>query len=161
WEVKIIDFGVARATTGHTESDATATQTIGFRGTALYASPEQCAEHEIVDGRSDLYSLGCILWEMLCGAPPFLAKTHRELINQHVSDAPPLDRLGNLPSSVTAVVAKLLMKDPDARYANATATFKALEECRALLERGEESVAGLRLTATAPSRLSIGSSNGS
>ncbi|OAI42349.1 hypothetical protein AYO41_00870 [Verrucomicrobia bacterium SCGC AG-212-E04] len=149
WRVKIIDFGIARASGSHTQTDDTTTQTRGFRGTALYASPEQCAEHENVDGRADLYSLGCVLWEMLCGTPPFTAKTQRELINQHVSDTPPLDRLANLPSSVAAVVAKLLMKDPAARYPSASATVKALEECRAKLESGEDSVAGHGLSSFA------------
>jgi serine/threonine protein kinase/tetratricopeptide (TPR) repeat protein len=135
WKVKIIDFGLARVIA---PEPSAATQTAGFHGTALYASPEQCEERSDIDGRSDLYSLGCILWEMLCGAPPFHARTHRELLNQHVSTPPPMDRLAHVPPSLAAVVARLLIKDPANRFPNATALIKALERCRERIESGEE-----------------------
>ncbi len=130
WQIKIIDFGLARGFGGGglgTEADA---QTIGFRGTALYASPEQCEERGQIDGRSDLYALGCILWEMLVGAPPFRARTHRELLNQHVSLPPPLERIGYLPSGLRSVLTRLLAKDSGDRFDNADAVVKALESCR-------------------------------
>ncbi|OAI42835.1 hypothetical protein AYO41_03490 [Verrucomicrobia bacterium SCGC AG-212-E04] len=134
WRVKIIDFGIAQFSRGHAQSDETTTQTIGFRGTALYASPEQCGELESIDGRADLYSLGCILWEMLCGLPPFTARTQREVINQHIGFPPPIDQLANLPSSVVDVLKRLLEKEPGARYPSAAATAKALEACQARLQ---------------------------
>src|SRR5450432_1793055 len=124
WQVKIIDFGLARGFGGAgpgTEVDA---QTIGFRGTALYASPEQCEERGQIDGRSDLYSLGCILWEMLLGSPPFRARTHRELLNQHVSQSVPLERIAYLPAKLRAVLSRLLAKDPTDRFATADAVVK-------------------------------------
>jgi TolB-like protein/tRNA A-37 threonylcarbamoyl transferase component Bud32 len=135
WKVKIIDFGLARVVS---PEPGAATQTVGFHGTALYASPEQCEERSDIDGRSDLYSLGCILWEMLCGAPPFHARTHRELLNQHVSEPLPMDRLAHAPPSLAAVVARLLIKDPANRFPNAPAVIKALERAREKLESGEE-----------------------
>jgi serine/threonine protein kinase len=135
WKVKIIDFGLARVVS---PGPGAATQTAGFHGTALYASPEQCEERVDLDGRSDLYSLGCIMWEMLCGAPPFHARTHRELLNQHVSEPLPMDRLAHAPPSLAAVVARLLIKDPDNRFPDALALIKALERCREKLESGEE-----------------------
>ena len=138
WRVKIIDFGLARAFAGEGVNDPTMTHTIGFRGTALYASPEQAEERPDIDGRSDLYSLGCILWEMLCGAPPFRGTTHRELINKHISETVPVERLAHLPASVAAVVARLMIKDPANRFANAASVVKALERCRERLESGEE-----------------------
>jgi len=128
-----------------TEADA---QTIGFRGTALYASPEQCEERGQIDGRSDLYALGCILWEMLLGTPPFRARTHRELLNLHVSMAPPLERLAFLPSDLQAVLAKLLAKDPDDRYADADAVVKSLDRCREHLVRPEGKLADVAQTKT-------------
>ncbi len=137
WRVKIIDFGLARAVAA---APGAATQTAGFHGTALYASPEQCEERADLDGRSDLYSLGCIMWEMLCGAPPFHARTHRELLNQHVAEPLPMDRLAHVPPSLAAVVARLLIKDPANRFPNALALIKALEHCRQKIESGGEMI---------------------
>ena len=140
WQIKIIDFGLARGFTGEglgTEANA---QTIGFRGTALYASPEQCEEHGQIDGRSDLYSLGCILWEMLTGAPPFRGRTHRDLLNQHVSQTAPLERIAHLPASVQAVLAQLLQKDPGNRFADADAVVAALQSCGERIANGADVV---------------------
>jgi serine/threonine-protein kinase len=155
WEVKIIDFGIARATSGCAENEVTATQTTGFRGTALYASPEQCGEEREIDGRSDLYSLGCILWEMLCGSPPFRARTPLEVMSQHIGMPPQLNSLANLPSEVIAVVTRLLMKDAAARYPSATATIKALEDCRTQLERGDESETSVSPTVSPANETSL------
>ncbi len=140
WQIKIIDFGLARGFTGEGLGTEVNAQTIGLRGTALYASPEQCQEHGQIDGRSDLYSLGCILWEMLTGAPPFRARTHREILNQHVAQSLPLERIAHLPEDVQAVLARLLEKDAEDRYADADAAGKALERCREFLaDRGRQS----------------------
>ena len=148
WKVKIIDFGLARAVS---LGPGAATQTAGFHGTALYASPEQCEERTDLDGRADLYSLGCIIWEMLCGAPPFHARTHRELLNQHVTEALPMDRLASVPPSLAAVVARLLVKDPANRFPSATALIKALEHCRQKIESGAEVVDEAAATTIHPS----------
>ena len=75
WQMKIIDFGLARPFAGNVLSSVADAPTTGFRGTALYASPEQCLERPDIDGRSDQYSLGCILFEMLTGAPPFRSRS--------------------------------------------------------------------------------------
>ena len=90
--LKIIDFGLARAVGPSADGDYDADAplpTIGFRGTAAYASPEQCEELTDLDARSDLYALGCILWEMLTGHPPFRGRSHRDVINHHVGTTPP------------------------------------------------------------------------
>jgi TolB-like protein len=136
WQIKIIDFGLARGFSGEGLGTVADAQTVGFRGTALYASPEQCEERGELDGRSDLYSLGCILWETLLGAPPFGARTHRELLNQHVALPAPLDRLAHLPPSLSVVLGRLLAKDPADRFADAEAVEKALQQCREHLESG-------------------------
>ena len=141
WRVKIIDFGLARLVSGEApaeEEENVLAPTIGFRGTTLYASPEQCEERTDLDGRSDLYALGCVLWEMLVGTPPFHARTHREVMNLHVHAPPPLPRLAHLPVSLQAIVARLLLKDRDARFADADALARALEKARAKIERGED-----------------------
>ena len=150
WRVKIIDFGLARAVAADGHGGVAPTQTAGFHGTALYASPEQCEERTDIDGRSDFYSLGCILWEMLCGTPPFRARTHRELMNQHVSEPLPLDRLAHVPPSLAAVVARLLLKDPVNRFPNAAALIKALERAREKIESGEEKTASPEDTTVDP-----------
>ena len=108
--------------------------TIGFRGTALYASPEQCEEQRDLDGRADLYSLGCILWEMLVGTPVFSARTHRDLLNAHVNAPPPWERVAHLPAGVREVLVSLLRKDRDERPADAAAAARALEGARRKIE---------------------------
>ena len=131
WQVKIIDFGLAREFAGDALSSNANALTTGFRGTAMYASPEQCQERTDLDGRSDLYSLGCILWEMLTGASPFRGSSLHELMSMHVSRPAPVRQLSHLPESLQAVLARLLVKEPDGRFASAAAVVKALERCRA------------------------------
>ena len=148
WEMKIIDFGLARGFGAEGLGTAVDANTIGFRGTTLYASPEQCEERGQIDGRSDLYSLGCILFEMLSGGPPFRGRTHRELLNQHVALPAPLERVSHLPEDLRAVLARLLAKDPADRFANADAVVKALERCRERLPSAGERVEDVARTAT-------------
>ncbi len=139
WQAKIIDFGLARTFEGESLDDDSVAQTTGFRGTVVYASPEQCDERTDLDGRSDLYSLGCILWELLLGAPPFQGKSQHEVMSQHLSRPPALSRLSSYPESVQAVIARLLIKDPGGRFATAEATAKALDRCIDRIGSGEES----------------------
>ncbi len=146
WQIKIIDFGLARGFGGEgpgTEIDA---KTIGFRGTTLYASPEQCEEHRELDGRSDQYSLGCILWEMLTGSPPFQGRTHRELLNQHVAVPLPLQRLAQVPDGLQVVLARMLAKEPANRFPDDDAVVKALERCRERRAPGDGRVADFGAT---------------
>jgi serine/threonine protein kinase/Tfp pilus assembly protein PilF len=108
-QVKVIDFGLARATSG-APSDPALSEPGTFAGTVLFASPEQCAGGEI-DIRSDIYSFGVTLWEMLTGAVPFTGTT-AEVVSQHLSAPLPLAQLAHLPEPVVALLQSMLEKDP-------------------------------------------------
>ena len=116
-EVKVMDFGIARAMD---DMGATMTQTSAVIGTAQYLSPEQ-ARGEQVDARSDLYSAGCLLYELLTGRPPFVGDSPVSVAYQHVREEPvPPSRLDpDVPASVDAIVLKALAKDRERRYQSA------------------------------------------
>ncbi len=115
--IKVMDFGIARAMA---DANATMTQTSAVIGTAQYLSPEQ-AQGQPVDERSDLYSTGCMLFELLTGRPPFLGDSAVSIAYQHVGEPPlPPSRLvEGLSDDVDAVVLHSLAKPRDARYQNA------------------------------------------
>jgi serine/threonine protein kinase len=117
-EVKVMDFGIARAVA---DTSATMTQTAAVIGTAQYLSPEQ-ARGETVDARSDLYSTGCLLYELLVGRPPFVGDSPVSVAYQHVREAPtPPSQLDpEITPEIDAVVLKALAKDPADRYQSAT-----------------------------------------
>jgi serine/threonine protein kinase len=141
WQIKIIDFGLAKRLSIDFADTSDEAATLGFRGTALYASPEQCEERPNLDERTDLYSLGCLLWEMLVGTPPFRAGTHLELLKAHVSKPPPSEDLGGVPVSLATIVLRLLSKDPDHRFAKAGALVRALEHSRDRIAGGLDGAA--------------------
>jgi tRNA A-37 threonylcarbamoyl transferase component Bud32 len=120
--VKVVDFGIARAA-----ADDTLTQTGTVLGTAAYLSPEQ-AQGETVDARSDVYSLGCVLYEMTTGRPPFTADSTLAVAYKHVREDPvPPSRLNpDVPPELDAVVMTALAKDPAARYPSGGAMREAL-----------------------------------
>lgn len=117
--VKVLDFGIAKFVQGNPEYGAL-TQAGLVCGTPLYLSPEQ-ALGRTLDGRSDLYSLGVILFEMLAGVPPFRAETPVALVMRHIHDAPPPLGAEGIPEPVRALVFSLLDKDRDRRPASAEA----------------------------------------
>ncbi len=118
-EVKVMDFGIARAIA---DSQATMTQTNAVVGTAQYLSPEQ-AQGKPVDARSDLYSTGVLLFELLTGKPPFTGDSAVAVAYQHVQTIPPLPSsiAGDVPEAMDRVVMKALAKNPDERYSSAAA----------------------------------------
>lgn len=115
--VKVMDFGIARAIADSTSS---VTQTAAVIGTAQYLSPEQ-ARGDSVDARSDVYSLGCVLYEVLTGEPPFTGDTPVSVAYQHVREdpLPPSVRHEGISADLDAVVLKALAKNPDNRYQTA------------------------------------------
>ncbi|MFM2320941.1 MAG: hypothetical protein RL612_88 [Actinomycetota bacterium] len=116
-QVKVMDFGIARAVS---ESSATMANTVGIMGTAQYFSPEQ-AKGETVDSRTDLYSTGVILYEMLTGRPPFKGDTAVSVAYQHVSEAvtPPSKFNSNISAELDQVVMHGLAKDRNERFQTA------------------------------------------
>ncbi|WP_422934830.1 Stk1 family PASTA domain-containing Ser/Thr kinase [Sinomonas sp. P47F7] len=122
--VKVMDFGIARAAA---ESGATMTQTQAVVGTAQYLSPEQ-AQGLTVDSRSDLYSTGCLLYELLTGRPPFLGESPVSVAYQHVQVEAPKAREFNpdVTDAVQSVLDRSLQKDPDHRFQDAGAFRRAL-----------------------------------
>jgi serine/threonine-protein kinase len=123
----VTDFGIARAVTEGGESRLTAT---GIAiGTPAFMSPEQSAGDRELDGRSDLYSLGVVAYQMLCGDLPFVANNTPALLVKHLSEAPvPIDRRsGNVPADLARAVMMCLEKNPNDRFADAHALVKALD----------------------------------
>ena len=152
-EVKVMDFGIARAAAG---SESTMTQTAAVIGTAAYLSPEQ-ARGEHVDSRSDIYSTGCLLYELVTGVPPFVGDSPVAVAYQHVREdpIPPSEYDPTMPVDIDAVVLKAMAKNPANRYQSADQMREDLLRAVA----GEPVVAGPILTtldhtaaATAPLR---------
>jgi serine/threonine-protein kinase len=114
--VKVMDFGIARAIA----DSSSVTQTAAVIGTAQYLSPEQ-ARGDPVDARSDVYSLGCVLYEILTGDPPFTGDTPISVAYQHVREdpIPPSERHEGISPELDAVVLKALAKNPENRYQTA------------------------------------------
>ena len=137
-DVKVMDFGIARAVA---DAQATMTQGNAVMGTAQYLSPEQ-ARGEVVDARSDLYSAGCLFYELLTGRPPFQGESAVSVAYQHVSETPvpPSQVDPAVPPALDPLVLKSLAKDPADRYQSAN-------EFKADVERA---MAGLPVTGTIP-----------
>jgi serine/threonine-protein kinase len=116
-EVKVMDFGIARAMS---DGSSTMTQTSAVIGTAQYLSPEQ-ARGEQVDARSDIYSTGCLLYELLAGRPPFVGDSPVSVAYQHVREepVPPSHIDPDVPAAADAIVLRALTKDREERYQTA------------------------------------------
>ncbi|MGW3624737.1 protein kinase domain-containing protein [Streptomyces sp. NPDC000880] len=127
--VKVMDFGIARAV----QSDATSvTRTGAVVGTPQYLAPEQ-ALGQGADERSDLYSVGCTLFELLAGVPPFTADSALAVVYQHVQEIPPAPSEFNqaVPSALDSLVARSLSKDPAERFPTADAMREETERIAA------------------------------
>nr|WP_148220624.1 Stk1 family PASTA domain-containing Ser/Thr kinase [Xylanimonas cellulosilytica] len=123
--VKVMDFGIARAVA---DSAATMTATHAVIGTAQYLSPEQ-ARGEQVDARSDLYSTGCTLFELLTGRPPFVGDSPVAVAYQHVGQAPqrPSEIASDVPEVLDRITLKALAKERGTRYSSAAEFRSDLE----------------------------------
>ncbi len=125
-EAVVADFGIARAITA--AGGEHLTQTGIVVGTAAYMSPEQSAGSREVDGRSDIYSLGCVLYEMLAGQPPFTGTTAQAIVARHLSEPVPTLRVvrESVPATVEQAVMRALAKVPADRFASADRFAEAL-----------------------------------
>ena len=124
-DVKVMDFGIARAIS---DASSNMTQTAAVVGTAQYLSPEQ-ARGETVDSRSDVYSTGCLLYELLAGRPPFVGDSPVAVAYQHVREQapPPSDLDDQLDPEIDAIVLKALAKRVEDRYQSAAAMRADIE----------------------------------
>ncbi len=124
-QVKVMDFGIARAVS---DSSSTVAETTSILGTAAYFSPEQ-AKGDVVDARADLYSTGVVLYELLTGQQPFRGDTPVAVAYQHVSEAPvaPSEVVDTVPRALDAVVLRALAKDPFQRFPDAAAFRETLD----------------------------------
>src|SRR5665811_1375945 len=113
-QVKVMDFGIARAIA---DTSSAMTQTSAVIGTAQYLSPEQ-ARGESVDARSDVYATGCVLFELLCGHPPFVGDSPVSVAYQHVREEPKAPSVSNrdVSPAIDSIVLKALAKNPLNRY---------------------------------------------
>jgi serine/threonine-protein kinase len=127
--VKILDFGIAKLTNAAFTSAASRTRSGLILGTPLYMSPEQCRGVTHIDLRADVYSLGCILFAMVLGRPPFDLEFSGDLIAAHLNTPPPRPTLLDpaVPPEMEAVILKALAKDPRDRYQTMAALAEELK----------------------------------
>jgi serine/threonine-protein kinase len=125
---KVLDFGIAKLVRER-EPRGVNTQSGAVIGTPRYMSPEQCKNAKNVDGRSDIYALGCILYEMLLGVAPFDYDSWAELVGAHIYEEPPkpTEIDPKLPADVETLVCKMLEKDPEVRFQSMQALAESLE----------------------------------
>jgi len=147
--VVVTDFGIAKALSSTTGS-ATLTATGVAIGTPHYMSPEQAAGDREIDGRSDIYSLGVVSYQMLTGELPFHAPTVPGILMKHITERAPLvtEKCGDCPDDLAACVMRSLEKDPEDRWPTADALRRALEARNATMYRSRRPSAGATSRAT-------------
>jgi len=147
----VTDFGIARAVS---EGETRLTATGIAIGTPTYMSPEQAAGERAIDGRSDLYSLGILGYQMLSGEPPFVANSTPAILVKHVSERPvPIEqRRSDVPPDLARVIMQLLEKDPANRFPSAGSVVVALDTGRmpAFASSGNLVVANAAPASSAP-----------
>src|SRR4051812_20609418 len=143
--VKILDFGIAKLTGRPLPGQPGRPRTKNMiLGTPAYMAPEQCRGGSELDARADLYAVGCLLFELLTGRPPFIAAGDGEVMAMHIYEPPP--RLSNLaphlPVELDALLAKLLTKDPADRIPSAAYAHATLERAPVAPMVGEVALSG-------------------
>lgn len=122
---KVLDFGIAKLAAG---AGQVVTATTSRFGTGAFMPPEQFRSSKDVDGRADIYALGCVFFQLFTGRPPFLGENMGQQMHQHVTEAPPvLSSLApGVPPALDGIVARMLAKDRDARYSSMSELGAAL-----------------------------------
>jgi len=134
-KVKVVDFGIAKKVTENADEIQKLTQTGEVFGTPLYMSPEQCRGDKL-DERSDVYALGCVLFEALTGAPPFVGQSSIATIMMHLNKETPAPEKLAVPRGLASVIYKCMEKDPNKRYQSMNSLYNDLQ----LLKEGEQPV---------------------
>ena len=135
----VADFGIARA--AETAAGTTLTDVGLAVGTPAYMSPEQATAEPRLDGRSDQYALGCVLYEMLSGAPPFTGPTSQSIMARHTADpVPPLRTVRDVPVALESAITKALAKIPADRWTSTTAFAQNLDT-----DHAPQTVTGIRI----------------
>jgi serine/threonine-protein kinase len=145
---KVLDFGIAKIQEDVGSTDPALTAANMIIGTPQYMSPEQCSQASEIDSRSDIYSLGVILYEMLAGHVPFTGDNPTAIMMRHLQDAPPsiLEERSDLPAAVGRVIARAMAKRPEDRYQSAG----ELAETLALAAEVKSPALTEAVTATSP-----------
>lgn len=143
--IKVVDFGIAKLTGVDDFNQQTLTRTGEVFGSPFYMSPEQCAGLP-VDHRSDLYSLGCVFYEALTSAPPFMGDTALSTMMKHQSDRQLSLKEASLgvsyPAALEAIISKLLEKDPDNRYQSANQLASDLMQLERAINEHKQQISG-------------------
>jgi serine/threonine-protein kinase len=126
---KVLDFGIAKLADDTGVASVFRTRTGSLIGTPIYMSPEQCRGAGEVDKRTDIYSLGCVLYQMVCGRPPFVGAGHGDLIIMHMTVPPKPPRMlePSVPEWLEQVILRMLAKKPDDRYGDMAEVTADLE----------------------------------
>lgn len=126
----LVDFGIARLVNPQTGSDQKLTATGTIQGTSSYMSPEQCIGKQ-VDARSDIYSLGCVMYESMTGRPPYNGESAYDVMYKHLNDSvSKLKHLDKMPASVAALISRCLQKNVHERYQNIEALRQDFDKCK-------------------------------
>ncbi|MGE0871914.1 MAG: protein kinase [Kofleriaceae bacterium] len=155
-QVKLLDFGIAKLADDRVTG--VKTQTGALMGTPAYMSPEQCMGRTDLDHRTDLYSMGCILFHALCGRPPFISDQGAGMmIASHLRDPAPHPRTVNptVPDALSTIVLRLLEKDPAARFQTADELRTTLATAGAIAPVTQTHAAELELGATLPGSMAM------
>jgi serine/threonine protein kinase len=133
--VKVLDFGIAKIA-GEAHASGVKTRTGLIMGSPAYMSPEQCRSFRTADARSDIYSLGCILFEMACGRPPFVSEGMGDIVGAHLHVPPPhpQELVPSLSPGLSGLLMNMLAKPPAARPQTMTEVSQVLDELLQLLE---------------------------
>jgi serine/threonine-protein kinase len=154
----VSDFGIARAIN---EAGGQSLTSAGIAvGTPLYMSPEQSTGEQDIDGRSDIYSLGCVLYEMLAGEPPFHGPTTESIVHQHLTATaiPVESRRPSVPAATSGIVRRALAKTPADRFSGAAQLADALTHATGAFEASSAAQAprGRRVGALAAAAVGLG-----